>query len=168
MLNEPFFLPSFMDDNTDMALIDKVKEHIKVLELQKCALHFLNLFIHFPEVKSITFDMKPYPHYSKNSMFKFVIDDKNIAIHKKFNNNEKQIISKLNEYINEYTDTHINFVFHLCNTKLTSNNIDKKIAKIIGESTFLKWNHMRALNKERQDLETKIKSGDKSKTLVKI
>lgn len=157
-----FPLPLCISDNADLDLIEKVKDHLKELSLQRYAQNLLNVFT--PSLDNIeSFSIECIHEYEGQSFIFSTLTFKEINGN---NNNEKTLLSMLLRKINqEEGEALLNDV----SDKLISREtIEKVVAKALGEEYYQNWQDTKKAIEESAQLENNIKSSTKSSNIKKM
>lgn len=160
-----FSLPSFLDKNTDKTQIYEVKKHLQMLEQQENALTFLNLF-HDPELEDLeSFSFKAnYESNDEGGTYTY-FSPRNIVSCSKDEEKEDELHDCLSDFLNDLDE---NFVHGFEGDKITSENIESLVARVMGQKEFKLWQDNINIIAEKNHLESNIQTNKESDAILKI
>lgn len=162
-----FMLPAYMDLNTSTKTMDEVKKHIKLLETQYLMALFLNVFNEVSEVTSFKFSIQ----MSYMSEVPELSMDLNDFEHSGQAEDKNRIFNNLHGHLIDFTwQVGLNYdnFSDLYHVSITRENIEKMIAKAMGQENYANWMELRHLAQEKEGLENLIQSDININNIKKI
>lgn len=166
-MNTSFLVPTFMDEKTDQKLIKKLQNHLNMLDEQKCAMHVMNLFKKFSNLKHFSFEMDYESNDEGGTNLCVFFDEDDVELHNSEKESIEDVIYKLDDYLMKYAEKYESFFEKLSCTKLTASNIEKKVASAMGKKKYEAWMELRQAWYEKSQLEANV-NDNKSKTANNI
>lgn len=162
-----FSLPTFMDKKTDKSSISAVKKHLKVLELQECALNFLDTFTEFDNLKNFSFETRYESNdeggtYSYYSVKHFSLINDNQVLRYDL---EDELYNFLNNFRGEIGES---FLDKLTDTIITHDNIQSLVAKAMGDEAYKTWQEEKTIHNEKELLEKNVLANHSSEKNFKL
>lgn len=162
-----FSLPAYMDKNTNKSSITQVKKHLNLLELQECALSFLEIFNDVPALKSFSFSIE---HESNDEGGTYMyLSVRNVEVLDESEVDDDELRDDLSDTLNSLGgDACEQFLYHLSDSIISTDNVAKLVEKAMGQDVYQKWQLDKTVHAEKALLETTLKAVDETQPLLKI